>query len=184
MNKFKIGIKIIVLLMLVASATMYLVACKDSKAGISFNLTYNTNFTVNKSTPITLPFNLLSPPITTNSEAEFEKNNTNADKVIEVKALSGLLTITAPSGTTFSFVKDAYLYISADGLSENLIAFKENVGDADETITLELPNVDLAPYIKAKSFTLRLKVTTDESVTKDVDINVNVLFRIKANPLK
>ena len=167
-----------------ALAIAYLTSCKDGKTGINFSLSYNTNFTINKSTPITLPFNLLSPPITTNSEAEFEKNNTNAEKVVEVKSISGVLTITSPSGATFSFVKDAYLYINAEGLSENLIAFKEDIGNEDNTLTLDLPNVDLAPYIKAKSFTLRLKVTTDETLTKDVEVNADVLFKVKANPLK
>lgn len=179
-NVFKIG----VLFLLVGITTQYLVSCKDSNAGISFNLSYKTIFKVQKTTPISLPFNILSPPITTDSKSEFEKNNTNAEKVIEVKALSGTLTITSPPGTTFSFVKDAYLYINADGHSENLIAFKENIRDEDNTITLELPNVDLAPFVKAESFTLRLKVTTDETLTKDVDIDANVLFRVKANPFK
>jgi hypothetical protein len=171
-------------LLLILTALFFLTSCNMNEAGISFNLTYRTNFTFKKSSPISLPFNILSPPITTNSEAEFKKNNTRADKVVEVKALTGTLTITAPSGTTFSFAKDAYLYINADGLSENLIAFKENIGNDDQVITLDLPNVDLAPYIKANSFTLRLKVTTDETLTKDVDIDAKVLFRIKANPLK
>lgn len=177
-------LKIITSILLIGISCAWLSACKDKKAGIKFNLSYNSSFTIKKSTIITLPFNLISAPITTNSESEFQKNNTNAEKVIEVKALSGTLSITAPEGATFSFVKDAYLYINADGLSENLVAFKENIANADNVITLDLPSVDLAPYIKAKTFVLRLEVTTDETLTKDVEVNANVLFRVKANPLK
>lgn len=158
--------------------------CGDNQAGIRFNLSYNTQFTISKSTPVQLPVNILSPDVTTNSEAEFAKNGTAADKVISVKASSGVLTIKSPPDATFSFAKDAYLYIKANNLDETLVAFKENINNTDKTLTLDLPDVDLAPYIKSESFTLRLRVVTDEVLSKDITVDADVMFRVKANPLK
>lgn len=144
---------------------------------------YTTSFTIQSSTGVGLPFNLFTPDIETNSEAEFEANNTRKDKIQEVKLTELVLTIVKPENETFSFVKDLYLFINADGLDEQRFAFKENIENSEQRLELILEDVDLAPYIKKDKFNVRAKTVTDEALSRDVEVQTYMKFRVKANPL-
>lgn len=159
-------------------------SCKKDVVSIRFKMNYETSFTVPSGNVINLPFNLFSPDVTTNSEAEFEANDTRKDKIQEIKLESLNLSITAPPSENFDFLKHIYLFIKADGVEEKRYAFIENIAEGQTELTLITENLDLAAYIKQDKFSLRAETVQDKSLKQEVEIKAKMVFAVKANPLK
>ena len=158
--------------------------CKKDGLEISFDMDYSTSFTIQSNTGISLPFDFFTPDITTNSEEEFESNDTRKDKIKEILLKKLALKITAPEGRDFDFLKDINLYIRAEGLEESRYAFFENVPDGLTQLTLNSEGIDLAPYIKEDKFSLRAECVFDQTFNQDIDVTADMLFGVKANPLR
>jgi hypothetical protein len=158
--------------------------CQNEEIGIRFKMDYNTSFTIEAGGGLNLPLDFFTPDVTTNSEAEFEANDTRKDKIQEIKLESLSLAITSPANQNFDFMKDIYLFINADGLDEQRYAFIENIPDGLTTITLNADGVDLAEYIKKDKFSLRVEAVQDKTMTRDIDVSAAMVFDVKANPLK
>lgn len=168
------------ILFFLAISTLFTSCGKD---GITaFDMDYSTSFTVQSTTGINTPLSLPTPDITTNSSAEFKKEGTSADLVKEVKLTSAKLTITSPSGKTFSFLKSVHIFISSNGLPEIEIAYADNVPNTS-AITLTTTGVLLDKYIKASSFKISAKIVTDETILQDITIRSDLLFHVKADLL-
>ena len=127
-----------------------------------------------------MPIDFFTHPITTNSEAEFESNDTRKDKVEEIKLLKLDLTITAPDGANFDFLKDIYIYIKADGLEEKRIAFKQNIAEGLSMIQMSIDDVELAEYLKKDAFSLRAETVQDKTLSQDLTVLSEMQFQVKA----
>ncbi|MFW5872591.1 MAG: hypothetical protein ACOCVN_01250, partial [bacterium] len=92
-----------------------------------FDMDYTTTITVPAQTTVDAPVDLYSPDVETNSEQEFENNNTRKDKIEEIYLKSMQLTVEQPADEDFSFLKSITLYISADGLDERKLAWKDSI---------------------------------------------------------
>ena len=76
-----------------------------------FDLDYQTNYSVAATTIINTPFSLDTPDVTTESDSNFESNNTHKDLIESIKLKSLKLTIDAPESGNFNFLKeDSHLY--------------------------------------------------------------------------
>lgn len=159
-------------------------SCKKDGVGIRFKMDYETSFTVPSGNLLNLPFDLFTPDVTTNSEAEFEANDTRKDKIQEIKLETLKLTITAPQGAKFDFLKSVYLYIEAAGMPDQRVAYIENVANGQTELNLLVEDANLAEYIKMDKFGLKAETTTDKTLNQDVEIRANMSFAVKANPLK
>ena len=158
--------------------------CQKEGVGIRFNMDYNTSFTVESGNILSLPLDFFTPDVTTNSEAEFASNDTRKDKIQEIKLTSLVLKTKESSGANFDFLKHVYLYIKADGVDEKRYAFKENVANGVSVINLEVVDVNLAEYIKQDAFSLRAECVTDKTLSQDLEVDAEMVFAVKANPLK
>ena len=81
-------------------------------------------------------------------------------------------------------MKHIYLYIKAEGVPEQRYAFIENIADGQTELNLIAENVDLAAFIKQDKFSLRAETVQDKSLNQNADIKANMVFAVKANPLK
>jgi hypothetical protein len=160
------------------------VSCKKDEVGIRFKMDYETSFTVPSGNLLNLPFDLFTPDITTNSEAEFEANDTRKDKIQEIKLESLKLQITSPAGKNFDFLKSVDLYIEAEAMNELRFAYVENVADGQTTLEVTTTDDNLAEYIKQDKFGMRAKTVQDKVLDQDVEIKATMVFAVKANPLK
>ncbi|MBL7837441.1 MAG: hypothetical protein JNM67_07995 [Bacteroidetes bacterium] len=118
-----------------------------------------------------------------NSElkAELEKNNTSLDLLDELKLKSATVTITNDSNARFDNVEMIELWLSADGMPEVMIASKNPVPDGLNTINLNVNSSEnLANYIKANSFTYRVKGTNSGPLSP-MTLKANVIWEIKAS---
>lgn len=154
-------------------------SCK--KKITQFHLKYDTTVEVESAVGSLIPIDLMTPEITTNSEFEFENNNTKAKYVNSIFLKDLTLTITAPQNETFSFLSSLEMYLSAPNSSEIKVAFKDSVPDnVGQTLVCDLSNVDLQEFVKQEKFTLRLVSTTDEFIPENVTINVHSDFLVDA----
>lgn len=168
----------------------FIVLCLASCREIDKLLT----FRINQSQTVTLPARSILPgaiigslPITTqtNSEESFKNNNTQANLVKDVVLEKLVLTIADPADEDFSFLRDMTIYIDADDAPEVKLAYANDIpNNVGKTLELTSTNAKLDAYIKAKSFTVRTQATTDETVSRDITIKLDMTFKVTADPIQ
>ncbi len=164
-------------------AMLILTSCKDGKF-LTFDVSDETTITIpNSLLPFDLPFDIPTPDIPTDSESEFEKNDTKVDLVKEILLKKLSLTIESPADETFSFLKSIHLYISTDDSDEIELAWKDDISSSATSIQLELTNKTLDKYVKSDKYKIRTKVVTKETLFHDVDIKINMTYRVTADLL-
>jgi hypothetical protein len=167
-------------MLLTGVLALILISCAD----ISFDIEYTSQATI-PSTGITIdtPFTIDTPPVETSSSSEYQANKQYIEQVQNVSPKQIVLTITAPDGETFSFLKSVAVYIDAEGLDQTLIAEKNEVADdVGGTLELSTSDANLAPFIKKDAFTISVTVTTDEVISQDIDVDVNTIMSVSASP--
>lgn len=169
---------IIAVLVLAASFS-----CEEVDKLLTFSVNNEVTIQIPASTVIDLPVGIPTPDVTTNSDQTFQNNNTRASLVKDVKLQEMKLTITAPTGKTFSFLKSIHIYISTGQNDELLLASLEDVPANVNNITLKPTGEKLDLYVKASSYKLRTSIITDETLTQNVDVKANLRFKVTAAPL-
>ena len=145
---------------------------------------FNNEIVIPSSTGISLPINLLTPELETNSESTFEVNDTRKDLIEEIRLTSLILTLNAPDNADFSFLESISVYMNAQDLPEVEIAWEDDVPDnAGNQISLNVSNEDFKEYIKKDEFSLRVNTITDEILTSDHQIDIASSFFIDAKIL-
>lgn len=119
--------------------------------------------------------------LTSGLKAELEKNNTSLDLLDELKLKSATVSIQNDSTQNFDNVDKIELWIAADGQAEVLIASKNPVMDGLNSIVLDVNSSEnLANYIKANTFTYRIKGTNSGPLPA-MSLKANVVWGIKAS---
>ena len=162
---------------------LIITSCKELDKLTQFTMDYDSSVTIEKTAVIDLPITVLTPDMETNSESQFEINDTRKDLVEEIRLEQMKMTITSPSGQTFSFLDKITVSIEAEGLEEIVIAEKDVPEDAGNTLTLETTGKDVQAYIKKDSFRLKVNTITDEAISKDIDIDIHSEFFVNAKIL-
>lgn len=163
---------------------MFLVGCNALKKLTQFRINYNADFTIPSTIGINIPLDILTPEIQTNISQELSNNNTNKDLIESVKLEEMTLTINSPQGNGLDFLNKIYIYINADGLSEKIIAYKENIPDGiGDTLKLDVTNEELKEYLKKDKIQLRANSTTDKLITQQISIKANNRFFVDAKIL-
>lgn len=156
--------------------------CKKVSDLFSFNIKNESVFQVSSTVPLNTPFDIITPDVPTQSEQEFANNKTKAALVRDVKLSEMSLTITNPTGKTFSFLKSIHIFISTQDSPEEVeIAFIDNIDPAVSVIYVTPVGVKLDPYIKASAYKLRTKVITRQVITENIEIKAKSTFRVTAN---
>lgn len=159
------------------------VGCSKLDELTKFNIDYETQATIPSTVGINLPFDVLTPETETNSSSTFESNDTRKDLIEEIKLTKIQLEIVTPSDADFSFLESIEVFISAEGLSEILIASKIDVPVGISLLDLDVTDVDLKEYIKKDKYTLRLNTITDEAISQDHQIDIKSTFFVDAKIL-
>jgi hypothetical protein len=178
MKKIIQSFTILSLLLLVCNS------CKKIDQFTQFSMDFNNEIVIPSSTGISLPINLLTPELETNSESTFEVNDTRKDLIEEIRLTSLILTLNAPDNADFSFLESISVYMNAQDLPEVEIAWEDDVPDnAGNQISLNVSNEDFKEYIKKDEFSLRVNTITDEILTSDHQIDIASSFFIDAKIL-
>ena len=162
-------------------AAVLICGCNEIEEMLTFSVNDSTNIRIESASPLNLPLEIPTPAVTSNSRQEFENNNTHADLVRDVKLQQLKVTITQPSGKNFSFLKNIRIFISADEQSEVELASLDNISTDSGVIELIPTQQKLDEFIKASTYDLRTQITTDETLTQDVDARVDLKFQVTAD---
>ncbi len=163
---------------------IFLISCKELDQFTQFTVIYHTEATIPATIPMDVPFDIPTPAITTNSSQTFENNNTHKDLIEEIHLTKVKLKITDPVNGDFSFLSDIEIFISSENLPEKKIAWLYDIpNNVNNELNLNTTQEDLQAYIKADSFSLRVKVTTDEIITRDYQIDIQTEFLVNAKIL-
>ena len=158
------------------------IACEEVEDLLTFRINDRTSIRVeSNASPISLPFEIPTPDVTSNSQQQYENNNTHASLVKDVKLEQLKLTITSPASKTFSFLKSIRIFISSDQYNEIELAASGEIPSAASTIDMVPTKEKLDTYIRASSYNLRTEVITDETLTESVDIQVDLKFLVTAD---
>lgn len=157
------------------------VSCKKIEKLTQFNMEFKETITIPSTTGINLPFTILTPDINSNSESTFGSNNTRKDLIEKISLSKMEMKVTNPSSGNFKFLKSIEVYISAEGLNEEKIAFKNNIpADIGNVLTLETSGADIKEFIKKDKYKLRLNTTTREIISTDHQIEILSVFFVDA----
>ncbi len=160
-------------------SVLFFTTCK--KKLTQFYIDYDSAIVIPSSVNSVIPISLLTPEVTTNSNFEFENNNTKADFVETIFLKNLELTISSPNNETFSFLNSVELYISSPTLTEQKIAYKNNIpSNVGNQLICEIENIDLKEFIKAPKFSLRLVSVTDETIPEDIHVSIYSNFFVDA----
>lgn len=162
-------------------AVLSICSCEEVEDLLTFRINDSANITIESTSPLNLAIAIPTPAVTSNSRQEFENNNTKAELVRDVKLEQLKLTITQPSGKSFSFLKSIRIFISTDQEGEMELASLDNISTTSGVLDLVPTTEKLDPFIKAPSYGLRTEIVTDETLTQDVDVLVNLRFKVTAD---
>jgi len=156
-------------------------SCKKIDELLTFSINVENNFTVGATGPISVPFEILTPQVTTNSTQQFQNNNSNVNKVKDIKLKQVDLQILSPSGKTFSFLQSVHIYISTNASDEIELAYLDDISSTATAISLIPTTASLDKYVKASSYSLRTRIVTKQALTQDVEIKNLCRFQVTAN---
>ncbi len=169
---------------LILAVFAILTGCDKIDELTKFDIEYDQTVVIPSTTGINLPFDIYTPETETNSESEFEVNDTRKDLIEEIQLKKLELTITSPDAADFSFLESIEVYISAEDVEEIKIAWMDDVPETTSNkLQLDTSDMDLKEYIKKDKFNLRLNTVTDEVINQDHELDVNSTFFVDAKIL-
>lgn len=160
-------------------------ACDSLDELTMFSLDYTTQYTIESSTGLSLPFSVFTPEVTTNAESQFENNDTRRDLIESIILTDLTLTITTPEEGNFNFLNQIEIFIQTEDLPELLIASKTDIPENGSTqLMLDATGDELKEYIKKDSYTLKVTSVTDGTINSDHIIDINTVFAVDAKILE
>ncbi len=161
-----------------------LFSCNKIDEWTHFNLEYTSSVTIPATFGVDLPIDIWTPNIPSNSEEEFESNNT-AKNLIEKVVLTALsMEIKSPETSSFDFLKTIEIYIEADGLEEKRVAWLTDIPQTGlKYIELETSVDDLQEFIKKDNYKLRTKTITRQFISHDTEVEIKNSFFVDAKIL-
>jgi hypothetical protein len=141
----------------------------------------NFQATIPSSSPVDLPFTIYTTEQTTNSELEFESNDTRKDKIQQIVLEKLIITITSPQGEDFSFLNNLEIFLSSTNQAEEKVAYLNEVSEnIEDELICKVVGQDLQKFVKDDKYKVRLVTVTDEIITQDIDVNIYINFFVDA----
>jgi hypothetical protein len=109
---------------------------------------------------------------------EFENNDVRRDQVTSARLTALTLTIAAPQGADFGWLDEIAFSVEADGEPEVEVA-SASIADDAVAASLDLEDIELAPYVRAPAFTITTDVTARRP-PQDTTVRVDLVFAIAA----
>ncbi|UYZ62469.1 hypothetical protein [Hymenobacter weizhouensis] len=161
-----------------------LTGCEKVLGLLEFNVEDSQTITVPASVPF-LPGQVVAlAPVTVSSTSKstYSNNGTSADYVQDVTLDKLTLTITAPQGQNFDFLKRIEIYIStnAQGTDKVLLASLNPVPTGATSISLTPANQKLDVFLRADSYTLITNVELARAWGQETTIRADSRFKVKA----
>lgn len=123
-------------------------------------------------------------PVPTNSEEYINQYNTSSSLIKEVVLGELNMEILEPSTQTFDLVDSLWLYISADGLPEILVAHQFNIPDDVRKLDLNTSEDNLKDYFLKETINFKIEGYFMKAPDSGTTFNITTRFDAIANPLE
>lgn len=107
----------------------------------------------------------------------FKNAGVGKDDVDSVKLSSLVIEVESPEGATLEFIDDIEFYVEADGAPKKRLAFTTNIPNDATTVTLDVEDLELAPYVTAPSMHVTTKAKA-HAPKKDTTIKATLVFAV------
>ncbi|HMM12169.1 MAG TPA: hypothetical protein PKE03_08780 [Bacteroidales bacterium] len=155
--------------------------CKAARKLTQFTIKTTQTVILPSTIGVNLPFNIITPPIPTNSMVEFERNNTNADLVESVQLRRLRLKVISPESGDFSFLKSVRVFQIAEGQPETQVAWRDNIPDnIGREMDLQTTNANLKAFLIKDKISLRVSTVADKLIASEYHISLEADFFVDA----
>jgi len=118
-----------------------------------------------------------------NNQQDFQNNQVTRDHVESAKLTSLRLQVLSPSGQDFSFL-DSLTFTAKAGTQSAVVAEKTGIAQSpgtppNATLTFEVKDVELAPFLKEPAFTLELS-GNGRQPPQDTQIEATAVLKVAA----
>ncbi|MDP3567471.1 hypothetical protein [Sediminibacterium sp.] len=171
-----VGIGVFILLLSIIGS------CKKIRKLKEFDLMYTEDIIIPaNNTVLTVPFDIVTPEQTTNTEAEYDNQGTSSKLVEEVKLTKLLFSIKSPTSSNFDFLNSVEIFLSSPNNTEILVASKYNIPETGlKQLEMEVSSENLKNILQDESYNLRVKTVTDKTIFSDITVTTNATFHVKA----
>jgi hypothetical protein len=160
-------------------------SCEKVKSKINeateFNMDYSTSLTIPASPGVAVKeeVELSTPDIPTHSSLRFAAEGTKKDLIEEIKLTR--LRISNTGGGKLSYIKSLSIYLRTAGVSDILVATRENIPDTVSVVDADLKDVNIKEYLFRDNIQFRIKTTieTDTTITGDQKLSIDQTMRVK-----
>lgn len=128
----------------------------------------------------------LEQNVTTDLQQLAKDNNFDISKIESATVNSVTLRIvdSALVPYTFNIVDNATCSLFADGETVAEIGTEDAIHDSPTEIHFDLSSIDVAKYLKATQFKVRMKINTNTAITHDIPMLATLDCSFKVKPLK
>lgn len=107
----------------------------------------------------------------------FKNAGVEKDQVDSVKLASLELKVESPAGGTFEWLDKMEFFVETEGQPKKRIAHKDAIPDSATTITFDVDDVELAPYVTAPSMNVTTSATARRP-NEDTKIQAKLVFTV------
>ncbi len=159
----------------------FISSCDKAKIDVNFDLSMTKiNFVID-TTSASGSISFANTSFTSDLEAKLKDHNASLDDVQSISLTGATMTMINPAGQNFDIVDKAYAFLSAPGLTETRIAYKETVPKSVTQISLDADQADLKEYLKKPVVSFRASGVTNGPNVQPDSIHVELTFKIKAS---
>lgn len=161
-----------------------LTGCEKNPLTTKFEVRHKAYFTIPANSLLNLPLTFDGVEESSNAESPYALNDTRKDLLEEVYVKQFFVEIESPANEDFDFLNSAHFYINAEDQPEREVAFKDPVpANVSTDLEFDVKNENLAAYLKADAFSVRIAAVTDEQRSQDIRIAATAVFDVRARIL-
>lgn len=173
-----------VFMLLAIGGLLFLNSCSQLRS-VNINKTYSD-------IAFTIPSPQLAGDIVIEEEVQADlqdlasQNGFDISKIesASVKSITLKIADTSLIPYTFAIVDKATCSLYADGATVAVVGSEDATHDSPTEIHFDLSTIDVAQYLKATSFKVKLNITTNSPITHDVPMLADLQCTFKVKPLK
>lgn len=121
--------------------------------------------------------------IPTNSEEILEDNESAVDLVTSVKLSKLAVDMLLPANQDFGVMDSVWIYLSANGVPEQLAAYNFNVPDTGRSIELTTADINLMDVFVADTMRVRIQAFFVKDVSRSNTLKFDMKLKVNADLL-
>lgn len=165
-------------------AALALTSCEQAAKLTQFDIPINETIDI-PTLQTTFPDGKVYPmTLTPNIESELTSRGFSTDFLQQIVLKNLKIELTSPTGADLSFLKSVNVYISATGLSKELIASAATIPDnVGTSLTLTTNNINLKDYFLKDKLQLELNFATDKTTAETYSVKIDAIFMVDVKVL-